>query len=329
MPQPTPSDVHVNTPLTNISIAYVQDASMFIARRVFPAIPVQKQSDLYFTHDRSHFMRDQMEKRAPGTGSAGTGHGVGTDSYRCDVWALHEDVDDQTRANADTPLAPDEDATTLLSEARMLRMENEFVTNYMTTAKWGKDITGVSGTPSTDEVKQWNDATSTPIEDIRQYKTYVQRLTGRRPNVLVLGQEAYDALADHPDIIDRIKYSGGIGNDTPAEVTPRLLAQVFELEEVLVAGGVQNTAAEGATAAYDFIVGKKALFCFRQRSPGLRKPSAGYIFEWNGYLGSVQGQRILRFRMDHLKSDRVEIEAAFDMKLVAADLGVYFDSIVA
>jgi hypothetical protein len=312
-----------------MSLAFLQDADNFVARRVFPAVPVLKQSDLYFTYDRSYFMRDQMQRRAPSTESAGAGYGVGTASYRCDVWALHQDIDDDTRLNQDNPLNADADAVDLLTEARLIRMENEFVTSYMTASVWNKDITGVSGTPSTDEVKQWNDAASTPIEDVRAWKTYVHKLTGRRPNVLVLGQEAYDALADHPDIVDRIKYSGGIGNDRPMVVSRQAMAAVFEVEEVLVAGGVQNTANEGATASYSFIVGKQALLVYRAPRPGLKVPSGGYTFEWSGRAGSVEGQRILRFRMDPIKSDRVEIEAAFDMKVVAPELGVLFSSIVA
>jgi hypothetical protein len=54
-------------------------------------------------------------------------------------------------------------------------------------------------------------------------------------------------------------------------------------------------------------------------------PSAGYTFTWSGLLGSnVLGTRISRFRMEHLKSDRIEIEQAFDHKKVAADLGGFF-----
>ena len=52
MPQPTVSQVHVNRPLTNISVAFAQAATSFAAERVFPRIPVAKQSDRYFVgHD--------------------------------------------------------------------------------------------------------------------------------------------------------------------------------------------------------------------------------------------------------------------------------------
>ena len=48
MPQPTSSDVHVDAVLTQISIAYMQQAGVYIANRVFPSINVDKQSDKFF-----------------------------------------------------------------------------------------------------------------------------------------------------------------------------------------------------------------------------------------------------------------------------------------
>jgi len=43
MAQPTNSDVHVDAALTNISVAYVQNAADFVAGRAFPNVPVSKQ----------------------------------------------------------------------------------------------------------------------------------------------------------------------------------------------------------------------------------------------------------------------------------------------
>jgi len=48
--QPTASDVHVNAPLTNISIAYMQMQSEYKAADIFPVVPVSKQTDRYFTY---------------------------------------------------------------------------------------------------------------------------------------------------------------------------------------------------------------------------------------------------------------------------------------
>ena len=45
MPQPTQSDVHVDAILTNMSVAYMQEAYAFVASRAFPQINVQQAMD--------------------------------------------------------------------------------------------------------------------------------------------------------------------------------------------------------------------------------------------------------------------------------------------
>ena len=57
--QPTRSDLHVNRPLTNMSIAYRQDATDLVADRVFPAVPVKKQSDRYIVYTKDALDGDE------------------------------------------------------------------------------------------------------------------------------------------------------------------------------------------------------------------------------------------------------------------------------
>ena len=81
---------------------------------MFPNIPVLKQADRYFEYDRSDFWRNTFGKRAPATESKGSGWKLRNDqTYFCDVWALHKDIDDQIRANvaAETRLMSYDDAT--------------------------------------------------------------------------------------------------------------------------------------------------------------------------------------------------------------------------
>lgn len=328
MPQPTPRAVHVNRPLTNISIAYFQDAANFVARDVAPNVPVQKQSDLYFKYPRGYFMKDQMEKRGPSSESAGSGYKVETDSYRCDVWALHKDIDDQERANADTPLAPDTDATEFLSQQAMIRREKIFTETAMVSGAWTFEKTGQNATPSTDtQFLQWDDDTSTPIQDVRGWIREIQSATGRRPNTLVLGPYVMDALIDHPDIVDRIKYGQTSG---VAQVDMAELASLFKIPNILPMESLENTADENQPDEIDFIVGTDAWLGYVEQNPGLRKPSALYTFVWRGLMGAGgDGQRVSRFRMEHLKSDRVEIEMAIDEKIVAPDLGMFINNAVA
>ncbi len=328
--QPTPSDVHVNTPLTAISIAFTQSQDRFVADQVFPAVPVMKQSDRYYVYDRGSFNRDEMQERAPATESAGSGYSLdNTPTYYCREYSLHKDIPDQMRANADAVVNVDRDATEFLTIKALIRREKSWVDSYFKGGVWTNDFDGVASGQAwgSSTILQWNDANSTPIEDIRKASTTVLQSTGFMPNVLVLGKAVYDALVDHPDMIDRIKYGQTPG--APAMVNRQALASLFEVERVVVMSSIENTAKEGATAAHSFIGGKKALLAYAAPSPGLMTPSAGYTFIWSGMYGAMQGQRITQFRMQQLKADRMEIETCFDHKLVAADLGFMFDSVIA
>ena len=45
MPLLTPSSVHIDAPLSNLTLAYAQSQENFIADKVFPTVGVDKQSD--------------------------------------------------------------------------------------------------------------------------------------------------------------------------------------------------------------------------------------------------------------------------------------------
>lgn len=318
MPQPTLSDVHVDGPLTNLSVRFTQSNDTFLANKVFPMVRVQHRSDQYYTYDRSFWFRSDAQLRGPATESAGSGYEIGTDNFSCDVFAVHKDVDDQTRANVDAQITLDRDATEFVTQHMLQRREQEYVQSFMQTTIWGTDVVG--GTDFT----VWDDyANSDPISDLREGIISMAKETAYKPNQLVLGPEVWDKLQDHPDFLDRIKFTqkGIVGTD--------LLAELLGIDKIHIAWAIRNTAAEGETAAYDFHHGKNALLLHVASSPGLNTVSAGYTFVWSGLFGAGEnGIRIKRFRMEQIASDRIEAEEAVDQKVVSAELGYYFDACV-
>lgn len=330
MPRPTAGDLHIDRALTNVSVAYAQDPNGFVADQVFRNIPVQMQSDKYYKYGSSDLFRSEMKKRASGTESEGIGFDVSTDNYLCDVYSLHMDIGDQERANQDEPINLDRDATNLLTHQSLLNKEKKFVEKFFTNGKWATNVTGVNGTPTSGQFLRWNDAASTPIEDWRDAKAEVLESTGIEPRVGVLGYRTYVELIDHPDIVDRIKYSGGVGSNRPAIIGLEALAQLLDLDKLYVMKAVENTAKQGLTQVNGFIGGKHALLLHVAPTAGLLTPTAGYTFSWNGLLGAgALGNRIKRYRMEHLAADRIEIDLAYDMKMVCSDLGYFFNTAVA
>jgi len=325
MPQPTQSQVHVDAILTNISVAYMQRAENFIADKVFPVVPVDKQSDKYFVYEKNDWLRDEAQVRTDGTESVGSGYNIATATYYADVFAIHKDIGDQTRANADAPINVDREAAEFVTHRLLTRREIQFNNDFMTTGKWAYDVAGVAASPTTGQTIQWSDYTnSDPINDIEAGKAGILSVTGLEANTLVLGYDVFRQLKNHPDLVDRIKYTSS------QTITEDMLARMFDIERVLVSKSIKATNKEGATGAYSFTTGKTALLAHVAPNPGVLTPSAGYTFSWTGVsqgMGLTIGTS--SFRLESLRATRVEAELAFDNKVVASDLGYFWNSIVA
>ena len=157
--------------------------------------------------------------------------------------------------------------------------------------------------------------------------TDMKRNGRRRPNRLALGAEAYNALKNHPAIMERIKYTGTTAN--PAKVTPQVLAQLFGVEQVKVVESTYNAAGIGQDADMQFICdSKSALLCYATPSPQIDEPSAGYIFTWD-MLGNGSAVAFDQFEGEKgTHSEFVEGLMSSDMKKTCDDLALFMHDCV-
>lgn len=313
--QPQGGDLYVSQPLTNVSVAYQQDAAQFIAGTIFPAAPVDLQGGLYWEYLMDDWTRSIAEERAPATESAGGGWDVTTHPYFARVYAVHKDIDNQTRQNASGgPFNLDADATRWCTQQLLIKRDQLFVSSFLTTGVWANDA--VLTNP-------WDAANSTPIEDITNTAVDMGELTGRRPNILLLGARVLPALLNNAQIVERVKYSG---SGFPTE---QVLSQAFNVDRIVTAEAIQNIAPKGAPKATKYMFDKQALLVYAAPNPGLLTPSGGYTFTWTGLLGAgATGGRIRNYRMEELDSDRIEGEMGFDMRVVGRDLGTFFTNAI-
>lgn len=333
MPMPTQADLHVNVPLTNVSVAYMQSADSYIATKVFPKVPVAHQSDLYWKYSKSDWRRTDVQRRAPSTETPGVGWNYTTDSYFAHVYGVHKDIDDQLRANADSNFRLDSDATKFVTNQLLLKRDIDWCSRFFTTGVWATEYTGVGATPAAGQFLQWDDSGSDPLQDVSSWIVAYRQLTGFKPTFMVLGAYVLQALQNHPSILDRIKYT------QRGVITEDLIAAFFNIDKLYVAYATQavtpqinDAVAQDAAATYSFVANaKSALIGYAPSGPALMTPSAGYTFTWNGYnpTGNGEGLRVKSFRMEHIASDRIEAEMTYDMKVVAPDMGIFLNNVVA
>jgi len=324
--QPSRSQVHIDAVLSNISVAYIQAHSRYIAQQVFPVVPVGKQSDKFFRYRKEDWFRDEARRRADATESAGSGYELDTDTYSCDVFAFHKDIGSQARANQDSPLDLDSEATEFVTQRMLLRQEMSFVNDYFRPGVWSTDWTGIeSGTPDEGQFVKWsNYEDSDPVEDIEEGKELILKTTGLEANTLVMGYGVFRRFKQHPDVRDRVKYTSS------SNVTPGMMAAMLEVDRVLISSAIRTTEPEGReNPEFDFTHGGNALLCHVASSPGLLTPSAGYTFAWDGISGGLGlPVGVSSFFMDELKADRIEAEAAWDNKVIGQDLAVFMGGVV-
>ena len=327
--KPAPEDVHFSPLLTNLSIAYRNDRSKYIATRFAPVVPVEKQSGKYTVFSKADFLRDEAQVREDGKETAGIGFGLSRDTYDCELYGIHFDITPRHRQSGAGDFDLRQVGMQQITDKLLLKQERIWVSTMFKAGVWTgqADQAGVASSPSTNQVIHWSDATNgTPLADITSAMTAIAESTGLRPNTLALGRRVFDKLKLHPNFRDQIKYTSA------DSITPEILARMLELERVLVADVVHNSAADGQTASMAFTHGKHALLAYVNLEPSPKKemPSAAYTMGWTIVEGQPAGIAISELPRDpKTKVDRIEGESAWQPKVTGADCGAFFEGVVA
>jgi hypothetical protein len=231
---------------------------------------------------------------------------VSTTPYFAREHALQIAVTDEERENVDSPFAPDRDGAELVT-AKVLLGRELFIKNLVTTAAnyEAANTSTLSGT------SQWSDYTGTskPILNAHTARDAIHAQLFLRPNLTVIPYQVMSKLEDHPDFIERIKYS------MVGVVTEELIARIMGLDRVLVPGAGFNSARMGQTASLGYIWGKDVLFAYVPPRPGMKIPAFGYEFAW--VYGGGQAQIAERWREDKRKSDVIRVSRRYDIKFMA------------
>ncbi len=195
---------------------------------------------------------------------------------------------------------------------------------------WANEFTGIvsGGTAAGgSQFIKFSDANSDPIKFFDARKRQI-RLSGRRtPNKLTLGYDTFLALKEHPDLLERVKYTGSTAN--PAQVNEKVLAELFGVDEVKVLYAAYNAAEDGQEDDMQFICEPDgALFSYTTPNPRIDEPSAGYIFTWD-MLGDGNFMATDTFEGEGgTHAEFMEGLLSTDMKKTCDDLACYMKSCV-
>lgn len=312
----TGRDLHLDVPLSNLSVAVVQDNANFIAHNIFPDVSVTKRSDKYYIFDKGDWSRiPKSTLRAPKTSPAKVEFSVSSDSYYANNFALSGEVAWEDRSNADEVLEFERSTIEQVTTLLMLDRENRIASTVTSTSNVGSSAT-LSG------VNQWQDyGNSDPFQDIRRGSQSINGTTGRKFNTMVMGKQVFDVIIDHPDILDRIKHT------QRGVITADLLAALFGVDNFFVGEAIKNTANEGLTDSFEYVWGKNVLMAHVTPNPGRRSASYGYSFRWRP-KGFADFSVIRKGDIKGNYADRLDVMYFADEKIVSSELAYLITDVV-
>ena len=314
MTLPSINDVQAVEPiLTNMLIGYMQADDRFVAGRVFPAVPVDKDSGTYYTVPKAAFFRDELKNRAPGGAFARIDHSLSTATYKTIQWAADASLPDEIQANSQVPMDLAQLKVKLLGQRSQIRKEVAWATDFMKTGVWGTDDTTAN---------DWDDtATGDPVDDVTTAQRTVSNNTGFTPNTMVVGYIVHQALKNHPDILDRLKYTTA----ATAAAVQAALAAIFEMDQYIIGKATYSNTNESAAFSATAIIDDDCLVCYVDANSGIYGATAGKTFTWQpgGGLGSMYS-----YYSQEYHAGIIQHKEQWDQKVTATDLGYFFSDIV-
>lgn len=309
---PTKLQLHVDQQLSNISIKYKNDN--YIASEMFPEVPVKKDSDLYRIYERDFRLPETI--RSPKGVAREASFNVTTGQYILAQHSLKDYVSDRDAENYDiSDLRAD--TTEFLTDKILLRLESDVAQLFINQTSSGNTNTSWSLKHSLSAAQQWSadTVTSNPIPQMDTAATVILENSGQVANYAMLPHRCLIAAKNHVSVIDRIKY-------TSADITPAMIAGLFDVPQLLVGKAVVDTAAEGLAASISPIWGDNVFMGYKPAKASPMAPSAGYIFRNNIPM-------VKRWRAEERQSEAIEVNLHYQPKVVASLAGYLLQDVLA
>lgn len=295
----------------------------YIADQVFPVRDVMLPSATFKKIPIEEILRVEPElKRSPTSGYWRSSFQFTQDSYITYDRGAEELVDDDEAAAYSEFIDLAREATNRLVHVVLQEKEMRVAATLMdTTVYTGGTLTQSLGNG------QWSAAASTPITDIGNAQEKFFTNTGIYPNTLVINRKTFRALRQHPDIVAQVVSAGAGDQARTRDVTTQQLAQVLDVDRVLVGGGAKNTAGIGAAATIANVWPNHAMLVQVATSSDMREPCIGRQFHWSG-SGSSTGGQIKVYREEAIRSDVVRVRQYSGEKLMHTEMGIMIQSVI-
>lgn len=294
-----------------------QNINGFVWDQLMPVFDVGKASGNFGRIPIEQLLQTRDTARAPGSGYARGKWTFTPDSYATAEHGAEEPVDDN-EAEMYSDYFDAEVVSALRARSAVLMNAEKRV------------IAKILGNSQTEAAAvKWDlPATAKPIDDVEAAVQAIYDASGLWPDTLGMSYKTFRLLRNVDQIIDRIA-SSGAGNPTKAtDITAAMLAAVFDIPKIVVAGSTQNTANEGQAGAFSQIWDQTKVFVGRTASSNdFRTPCIGRTFHWAQDGSSIAGT-VESYRDETVRADIIRVRHQVAEKELYPEAGYVISGIV-
>jgi hypothetical protein len=266
--------IYIPQALTNMSQLYRNDDADYLQDVIAPVLTVERKTGKYAYYTKSNLRKPTNILRTGKQRTAEMDTNVEWKNYttlqeRALKTGLEKDVLEQYL----NPLDPMMDATRELMDA----MKRDREINLATTLSSTSTVTQYAA-PGV----QWNASTGagSPFMDIVTGVSTMLLSGLKAPNTIFMGWQVWAQLMNHPDLIDRVKYSqlGVMTEQLFAELISKTSGTL--ITRVVIGKVVYDSSAEQApppgTTSNTYVWGKNLWLAYCTPTPGLRQVNGMY-----------------------------------------------------
>jgi hypothetical protein len=298
--------------LTAIAIAYRNPA--LIADQVLPYVPVGKKEFKYWKYEKP----ERFTLPDNYVGRKSTPNQVEFNATEviesCVDYGLDDIVPQDDIDNAPANYNPLGNAVEGIQDLNLLAREKRVADLIFNTANY--DTANKTALTGNDQWSAFD--TSDPIEDILE----AMDVCIMKPNVMVLGNAVWTVLRRHPKVIKATNKNSGDSGVAAREA----VAELLELEEILVGQGWLNSAKKGQTATFVRVWGTYCALIYGNR---LANTQRGTTFGFTARLGTPVAGSIPEPTVGLRGSIRVRAGESVKELICANDLGYLFSNVIA
>ncbi len=296
----------------------------FIGTKVLTVVDVPKATGTFGILPVEEMLKVRNTKRAPGSGYSRGEFKFETTTFTCEEHGAEEPVDDREAALYSEYFIAEQIAASRARRAVLANYEARVAAAVFNATTWNSAslTTGVS--------TEWSNAASgKPVDDVVTAGNVMYENSGLYPNALVINRRVYRNLKNSAQVIDRIVSAGAGQAGKLGDISPQLLAQVFDLDMVIIAGATKNAANEGQAADLEaFWSNEYAMLCRVATSSDIREPCIGRTFHW-AQDGSSIGGTAEMYREEQTRSDIIRVRHDVDEVIIYPQAGHLLSNITA